>query len=72
MWVTIEGTQLRSMNDLLRTFGNFDVVAGRFTFYSQIGIKNGDISGYVKPIFTDMQVYSRSAGCPKAAAASDV
>ncbi len=63
--VTIEGTQLRSMNELLRTFGNFDVVAGQFSFYSQLTIKNGDISGYLKPIFADMQVYSKEQDAEK-------
>jgi len=65
VWVTVEETQLRSMNNVLRTFGNFDVVAGRFTFYSQIGIKGGEITGYVKPIFTDMQVYSHEQDAEK-------
>jgi uncharacterized protein DUF748 len=65
LWVTIEGTQLQSMNNLLRTFGNFDVVAGQFTVYSQIAIKNGEISGYLKPIFTDMQVYSQQQDAGK-------
>jgi len=65
LWVTIEGTQLRAMNTLLRSFGNFDVVGGRFTFYSQIAIKHGEISGYLKPIFTDMQVYSQQQDAGK-------
>ena len=65
LWVTIEGTQLRSMNNLLRTFGNFDVVAGEFSFYSQLAIKHGEISGYLKPIFTDMQVYSQQQDAGK-------
>lgn len=65
VWVTIEEAQLRSMNNVLRTFGNFDVVAGRFTFYSQISIKEGEITGYVKPIFTDMQVYSHEQDAKK-------
>lgn len=63
--VTIERTQLSSMNNLLRTFGNFDVVAGQFSFYSQIGVKNGEISGYLKPIFTDVQVYSQQQDAEK-------
>lgn len=64
--VIVEGTELRSMNDLLLAFGNFDVSAGRFSLYSQLRIKNGDISGYLKPIFSDAQVYSirQDAGKP--------
>lgn len=65
VWVTIEKTQLRSLNSLLRTVGDFDVVAGELTLYSQIAIKKGDISGYVKPIFMDTQVYSRQQDAEK-------
>lgn len=64
-WVTIEGTQLRSMNALLRHFGNFDVVAGQFTFYSQLSIKKGDISGYLTPVFTDVEVYGEKQDSEK-------
>lgn len=63
--VMIEGTQLRSLNDLLRTFGNFDVVAGQFAFYSELSIKNGEISGYLKPLLKGMQVYSRNQDAAK-------
>ena len=56
--VLIEETDLTAMNDLLRAFGNFDVDAGQFSLYSQLRIKNGDISGYLKPIFSDAKVYS--------------
>ena len=56
--VSIEQTELPALNDLLRAFGNFDVVAGEFSLYSQLRIKNGDISGYLKPIFSNAKVYS--------------
>lgn len=56
--VMIEGTQLTSMNDLLRRLGGFDVVAGQFSVYSELTIKDGELSGYLKPIFQDMNVYS--------------
>lgn len=57
--VKIEGTQLKSMNDLLRVYGNFDVVAGSFSLYSEIRVKNDEIDGYLKPHFQDMDVYDR-------------
>lgn len=56
--VIVEDTELPAMNDILRAFGNFDVVAGQFSLYSQLRIRNGNISGYLKPIFSDAQVYS--------------
>lgn len=47
------------MNDLLRASGNFDVVAGLFSFYSELSVKDGTVSGYVKPLFKDLDVYDR-------------
>jgi hypothetical protein len=45
------------MNDLFRAYGNFDVTAGMFSFYSEIKVRQGKIEGYVKPLFRDMKVY---------------
>jgi len=55
--VRIEGVELPSMNDLLRAYGKFDVVAGRFDFFSELKVHDGAIAGYVKPLFKDMVVY---------------
>ncbi len=57
--IGIEPTQLTTMNDLLRTYGNFDVVAGEFSLYSELHLTGGQIDGYIKPLFTDMKVYDR-------------
>jgi hypothetical protein len=57
--VRIDDTTLPSMNDLLRAYGNFDVVAGRFSFYSEMAVRNRQVTGYVKPVFQDMVVYDR-------------
>ena len=55
----IEGTQMTAMNDLWRAYGKFDVVAGEFSVYTQLKVKDGHIDGYVKPIFKDMKVYDK-------------
>jgi hypothetical protein len=55
----IENTDMKAMNDLFRSYGNFDVVAGSFSFFSEITVRNGNITGYVKPLFQDMDVYDR-------------
>jgi hypothetical protein len=55
--VQIDEADLRTMNDLLRAHGKFDVVAGRFSLYTELHAKNRQISGYVKPLFQDMEVY---------------
>jgi hypothetical protein len=55
--VEIEETDLKTMNDLLRAHGNFDVTGGRFSMYTEISVKDRRMSGYVKPLFQDMTVY---------------
>jgi Domain of Unknown Function (DUF748) len=63
--LSIENTDMRAMNDLLRAYGNFDVVAGTFSMYSEIKIRQGKIDGYVKPLFSDMKVYDRRQDAEK-------
>jgi Domain of Unknown Function (DUF748) len=63
--LSIENTDMRTMNDLLRAYGNFDVVAGTFSLYSEIKIRNGKIDGYVKPLFSDLKVYDRRQDAEK-------
>lgn len=55
--VKIENTDMTSLNPLLRAYGRFDVKQGRFTLYSQLGVKDGEVNGYVKPMFSDLVVY---------------
>jgi len=45
------------MNNLFRAYGNFDVVNGSFSFYSELTVRQGKIDGYIKPLFRDMDVY---------------
>lgn len=57
--IRIDDTRLTDMNNLFRAYGNFDVAAGTFSFYSELQIRNDAISGYVKPFFKSMKVYDR-------------
>ena len=57
--VRIEEVSVPTMNDLLRAYGRFDAAEGRFSFYSELSAKNGVITGYVKPLFKDMKIYSK-------------
>jgi uncharacterized protein DUF748 len=59
LYVKIEDTQLASMNDMLRAYGDFDVSAGVFSLVTELHIKNDAISGYIKPFFKEMKVYDR-------------
>jgi hypothetical protein len=58
MKIAVQNVDLPSMNDILRAYGRFDVAAGQFSVFSEINIKDGDMDGYVKPIFSNLQVYN--------------
>jgi hypothetical protein len=55
--IAVDGASLPSINDLLRSYGKFDVANGTFSVYSEIRIRDGRVNGYVKPLFKDIQVY---------------
>jgi hypothetical protein len=57
--ISIDETDMKTLNNLFRSYGNFDVVGGQFSFYSELSVRNGNIEGYVKPLFKDMNVYDR-------------
>jgi hypothetical protein len=65
--LAIENTDLRAMNDMLRAHGKFDVVAGVFSFYSELAVKNAEVRGWVKPLFRDMQAYDPAQDRDKSA-----
>lgn len=53
----INDTKMTGMNDLLRSYGKFDVVAGFFSFFAEVKVRDGQMTGYVKPLFRDLNVY---------------
>jgi len=59
LYVRINTTRLTAMNDLLRTYGDFDVSAGSFSLVTELHVKDDRVSGYIKPFFKDMVVYDR-------------
>ena len=56
--VAIENVDLRELNNMLMAFGRFDVSAGTFAVYSEVNVRNGYATGYVKPMFGNVQVYN--------------
>jgi hypothetical protein len=56
--VAIRDTDLTSLNDLFRNYGKLDIAGGLFSVFSQMSVKEGETHGYVKPLFTDLKVYS--------------
>jgi hypothetical protein len=57
--VQVIDTDMRAMNDLLRAYEKFDVVGGLFSLYSELGVKNRVVTGYVKPLFRNLDAYDR-------------
>jgi hypothetical protein len=55
----VEGTDMTRMNEMLRAYGKFDVVAGQFSFYTELKARDGKLEGYVKPLFKGMKVYDK-------------
>lgn len=55
--VRVDGTEMSAMNDLLRAYAGVDAVAGRFSLYSEVSVRQGTISGCVKPLFKDVDLY---------------
>lgn len=54
--IAIDNTDMRTMNELLRSYGKFDVSAGLFSFYSELAVRQQTIEGSVKPLFKDIKV----------------
>lgn len=49
--------QLASLDDLLQAYAGFDVDHGRFSLFTEIAVKNQEITGYIKPLISDLHVY---------------
>lgn len=63
--LAIKDTEMTAMNNLFRAYGNFDVQAGLFSFYSEMTIKGDTVNGYVKPLFKDLKVTDRRTNTQK-------
>lgn len=63
--VRVEDVDLTRLNDLLRATGGFDVAGGRLAVYSEIAVREGQIDGYVKPLFHDVEVHTRAQDADK-------
>jgi hypothetical protein len=56
--IEILNTDLTALNPLLRAHGRFDVAQGLLSVYAQVAVKNSHVTGYVKPLFSNLKVYS--------------
>ena len=66
--VRIEEVDVTKLNDILRAYGRFDAAAGRFYFYSELGARDGVVTGYIKPLFKDLKIYSKEQDKSKSVA----
>lgn len=55
--VKILKTQVKSLNQVLRAYGGTDVAAGVFSVFSEMTVKDGQVKGYLKPLFKDVTAY---------------
>jgi hypothetical protein len=56
---SIEHTDMRALNELLRAYGTFDVVQGVFSLYTDLRVRHRAVRGYVQPVLRDLDVYDR-------------
>jgi hypothetical protein len=54
--LAVDDTDATRLNDLWRAYGGFDVERGAFTVYSEVSVTGGQVDGYVKTIFKDLDV----------------
>lgn len=52
------GLDVTKLNDLTQTYGQFDFKGGWFDLVLECEAREGQLSGYVKPLFRNLQVFS--------------
>jgi flavin-binding protein dodecin len=55
--LAIRDASLPALNNLLRAYGRFDVQSGQLSIFSQVKVRRGEMKGYVKPLFSNVNVY---------------
>ena len=55
------GLDLTKINDLARTYGKFDFERGWFDLIIETDSKEGQITGYIKPLFRNPKIFSLTA-----------
>jgi hypothetical protein len=58
MAMRLLGLDVTKINDLALAYGKFDFKRGWFDLVVESDSKEGQITGYVKPLFRDLQVFS--------------
>lgn len=58
MAMRLIGLDVTTLNDLAKAYGKFDFQRGWFDLVIETDSKEGQMSGYVKPLFRNLQVFS--------------
>lgn len=56
MNLTLAETQLTAFNEMLKAYANADVNKGSMSLYAEMATRNGEFTGYVKPVIKDLDV----------------
>jgi hypothetical protein len=54
----ILGLDVTRINDLARAYGNLDFRAGWFDFVLEVDVKEGQLTGYAKPLFRNLEAFT--------------
>ncbi len=61
----LDGADMTAMNPLLLAAANFDVNQGSFSIYGEAAVRDGQVKGYIKPLFKDLDVYDAKKDADK-------
>ncbi|MBR9923260.1 MAG: DUF748 domain-containing protein [Bacteroidetes bacterium] len=56
--LTFEEVDLPALNDFLKVYAGVDAEAGVFNLYSEMAASDAQLEGYLKPIMTDIKIFS--------------
>lgn len=54
--VTVRNSSLPALNDMLRAYQKIGASSGTVSIYSQVEVRNGYLRGYVKPLFSGVEI----------------
>nr|WKN36394.1 DUF748 domain-containing protein [Tunicatimonas sp. TK19036] len=54
----LSSVDLTQLNDFIKAYAKFDVQEGTFTLITEITVEDKQISGYIKPFFENLDVFS--------------
>lgn len=58
---TMTNTELTNFNNFFRAYANFDVEKGSLGLYCEVAARDGEFTGYVKPLLSDLKILNLSS-----------